>query len=650
MVLPYVVFQSSTDNSADVTETRTSRRKRLQKNAIVAGLRSHLKTHLEAKKAATEETDAEMVPAAKSSKKPRLEKDSLINESSAKETACSTKSDETENITSDTVSSTTSSVSRRRPGLSQDVSVTTTVGQPASVGSSTSKSTSDSTAVSFGEPGSATDCVGTNDKNSTSLSPRQFNSTKESTSPKKTKLASASPSRSSSDGVHVSSRNKRSSSVSPMRPSSVEDRASLKMTRDISSPKSTKCTSPCPKRLMREVTGPKKTESPCVGLRKSTLSRNSTSPKMSGTSNCSTFMKVSHYNKSIKRESSSFSPGRYSLSTESAKNIKCHEIKSPNTPGGSTPAKKHRPIQALKTNFKVANAMKLAKAAKAKRRPKMKKSNKLKRQKRPLVENQVNLEVKKCRAKVWYPPTLPPNEVPSTEFRKPPPAKVEDKVPLIPFNQSPIVSPLQPLAVIGKHLLRNQCGQCGRIFSSSPALESHVSLHAAHRPFSCSLCGKSFPDSKSFKRHGRVHRNGRIHICRHCGKGFVYRFGLTKHQQMVHGRLKPFVCQICSKGFFTKRDVEVHIRIHTGEKPFHCHLCEKKFTRRVELNVHLRWHNGEKRHWCSYCGKGFLDFNNLKRHKYTHTGEKPHTCPHCPKRFTQTGHLKKHLKNVHHDE
>jgi len=326
VVLPYVVFQSSTDNSADVTETRTSRRKRLQKNAIVAGLRSHLKTHLEAKKAATEETDAEMVPAAKSSKKPRLEKDSLINESSAKETACSTKSDETENITSDTVSSTTSSVSRRRPGLSQDVSVTTTVGQPASVGSSTSKSTSDSTAVSFGEPGSATDCVGTNDKNSTSLSPRQFNSTKESTSPKKTKLASASPSRSSSDGVHVSSRNKRSSSVSPMRPSSVEDRASLKMTRDISSPKSTKCTSPCPKRLMREVTGPKKTESPCVGLRKSTLSRNSTSPKMSGTSNCSTFMKVSHYNKSIKRESSSFSPGRYSLSTESAKNIKCHAV------------------------------------------------------------------------------------------------------------------------------------------------------------------------------------------------------------------------------------------------------------------------------------------------------------------------------------
>lgn len=217
----------------------------------------------------------------------------------------------------------------------------------------------------------------------------------------------------------------------------------------------------------------------------------------------------------------------------------------------------------------------------------------------------------------------------------------------IPLKAPPVVSPLQPLSVIGRRLLKNQCGECGQVLSSSAALESHVSLHTAHQPFSCSLCGKRFADSKGLKRHGRVHRNGRIHVCQQCGKGFVYRFGLTKHIQMVHSRIKPFVCQICNKGFFTKLDVEAHIRIHTGEKPFHCNLCEKKFTRRVDLNVHLRWHNGEKRHWCPYCGKGFLDFNNLKRHKYIHTGEKPHSCPHCPKHFTQSGHLKKHVKNVH---
>ncbi len=252
---------------------------------------------------------------------------------------------------------------------------------------------------------------------------------------------------------------------------------------------------------------------------------------------------------------------------------------------------------------------------------------------------------KKCTAKaVWTPPEMVVNEtLPAVEKVYPP------SVPLkpIPVRAPPIVSPLQPLSVIGWRLLKNQCGECGRVFNSSAALESHVSLHKGRRPLSCTLCGKRFPDSKCLKRHGRAHRNGRIHVCQKCGKGFVYRFCLTKHLQMVHSKIRPFVCQICNKGFLIKRDVEAHLRLHTGEKPFHCNLCEKKFARRVDLNVHLRWHNGEKRHWCPYCGKGFLDFNNLKRHKYVHTGEKPHSCPHCSKKFKQSGHLKKHIKNVH---
>ncbi|KAG7214479.1 hypothetical protein INR49_022991 [Caranx melampygus] len=93
------------------------------------------------------------------------------------------------------------------------------------------------------------------------------------------------------------------------------------------------------------------------------------------------------------------------------------------------------------------------------------------------------------------------------------------------------------LKIIGGRLLKNQCGECGRVLSSSAALESHVSLHTGRRPFSCTLCGKSFPDSKGLKRHGRVHRNGRIHNCQQCGKGFVYRFGLTKHLQMKDDKL-----------------------------------------------------------------------------------------------------------------
>ncbi|XP_061880723.1 mucin-2-like [Entelurus aequoreus] len=214
-------------------------------------------------------------------------------------------------------------------------------------------------------------------------------------------------------------------------------------------------------------------------------------------------------------------------------------------------------------------------------------------------------------------------------------------------NTPLVAPPAQPSIVIGKTLLKNQCGQCGRVLSSPAVLESHMNLHIGHRPFSCRICRKDFPDARGLRRHSWVHADSRIHVCQQCGKGFVYSYCLTKHLQMVHRKIKPFVCQICDKAFFTKVDVEDHIRIHTGEKPFQCHICEKRFVKKIELRAHLKWHSGEKRHWCPYCGKGFFDYNNLKRHKYIHTGEKPKSCPHCPKHFKQSSHLKKHVRTIH---
>ncbi|XP_054634541.1 mucin-2 [Dunckerocampus dactyliophorus] len=384
--------------------------------------------------------------------------------------------------------------------------------------------------------------------------------------------------------------------------------------------------------------------------------------------------KEEHTSKQLKRESSSISGNTGPAGPQAAK-LPANDTSPSKT--GEAIAKKSRLGQncsisenvklrnALKLataakakteNVKLRNAQKLAKAAKATTIAKMNKSRQSKLNKMSQAAdrcaseetgNKGTMETTSLRGKASL---LSPVQ---KEARSPgsqnhtvvsPPSLPHQPIPV---SAASIASPLQPLTLIGSRLLKNQCGECGRVLSSGAALESHISLHTGHRPFCCALCGKSFPDAKGLRRHGRVHRNGRIHICQQCGKGFVYGFGLAKHVQMVHGKIKPFVCQICNKAFFTKRDVEDHIRIHTGEKPFHCHLCEKKFVRKVELKVHLRWHNGEKRHWCPYCGKGFLDYNNLKRHKLIHTGEKPHSCPHCPKHFTQSGHLKKHVRNVH---
>lgn len=613
----------------DAIKTRTSAH---QKSSIVSRLRSHLKPLLKARRNAREQVPNKQTENGdKTPKKPRWDSDSLNVKNTTEEPAGSGKPDVSDNITS----LNTHTCSSRISGHCKDVTPTKIVSGKVFVSLSRLDITSNFAAKSFKSQSTNTGDVGL--VKSELMNPRQSTSARNGMSPKTSKLASESQ-RSTFEKDDASPRNKGSSTVSHGSPSCTKSSESSKNTGNGSAPKNTKSNSLSPIRSTKAVASPEKTSEKEIG----------TSPEVSGFSSCSTSIKVSPSAKPIKRESSSFSTGRCSISKDNSEK---------NTSETSSPLAKIFKIAKNTTSvirtqkltpdklehFQDSQSIKLNRAGRIikPRKPRGK------YKKRIRIRNEIGKVLQICKAKIWYPPTLPPNEVPSTEIIKAPRLKVEYRVPVIPLNPTPIVSPLQPLAFIGRHLLRNQCGECGRVFNSTSALESHVSLHKFLRPFTCKLCGKYFPDAITFKRHDRVHRNGRIYVCPQCGKGFVYRFALSKHVQMVHGKVKPFICQLCNKRFFTKRDVDIHIRIHTGEKPFQCHICERRFTRKVELNVHLRWHNGEKRHWCPHCGKGFLDSNNLKRHLITHTGEKPFACSLCPKRYTQTGHLKKHIRNVH---
>ncbi|XP_076584021.1 uncharacterized protein LOC143319192 [Chaetodon auriga] len=641
-------WSDSIDARASCAEPSTSDKKGLRKKSLMAQLQSHIKMHFQARRSETNpEPHTETETHAVSPKKSRSENDHPNDQ----------------NITSEPIP-----LSPKNPGVLEDVT-------------SLKKTSNDPTPIIPRRSGLCVNVEPQMTVNESSVSLRTAVANNES--------ASVSPRRSSSTTESVTSKKIKQTCVRLRRTVSTRNGASPKNTNNSDSPNNIK-TNSVTKRTSssRDGTSPKKTKYTSVSPGTSGLSKISTSSKISTNESTSvnhrkcTFTKDGSSTKQNKRESNSISPRKCSTTTDGArtKNTKSETYSqsvrwpklakdgaSPRKAGKSASPRLIQDGTCPEINPRVVNA-KLSKAADAKTIAKMKNAKQSELQNgaktSQLAENSASCKaVKKCTVKaVWTPPrmptgkTLPAGEKMSVHFPVKKETVSQDRtviyppsVPLhpIPVKAPPVVSPLQPLSVIGRRLLKNQCGECGRVLSSSVALESHVSLHKGRRPFSCTLCGKRFADAKGLKRHGRVHRNGRIHMCQKCGKGFVYRFCLTKHLQMVHSRIKPFVCQMCDKGFFTKRDVEAHIRVHTGEKPFHCNLCEKKFARRVELNVHLRWHNGEKRHWCPYCGKGFLDFNNLKRHKYTHTGEKPHSCPYCPKNFTQSGHLKKHVKNVH---
>ena len=60
-----------------------------------------------------------------------------------------------------------------------------------------------------------------------------------------------------------------------------------------------------------------------------------------------------------------------------------------------------------------------------------------------------------------------------------------------------------------------------------------------------------------------------------------------------------------------------------------------------------RKHLNHLPHKCSHCARGFFTRQELEAHVRTHTGDKPYICVHCKKGFARAHHVKRHLDTVH---
>ena len=131
--------------------------------------------------------------------------------------------------------------------------------------------------------------------------------------------------------------------------------------------------------------------------------------------------------------------------------------------------------------------------------------------------------------------------------------------------------------------------------------------------------------------------------CETCGKVFQVRKNLSVHMR-IHSGEKPFSCETCGKNFNQLCSLKRHTRLHTGDRPYPCTTCGKSFKESSKLKLHIMIHTGEKPCSCDKCGSKFRTSGDLRKHLMIHTGEKPFVCPTCGKCFNRKSDMKRHCR------
>ncbi|XP_078590666.1 uncharacterized protein LOC144870429 isoform X2 [Branchiostoma floridae x Branchiostoma japonicum] len=111
-------------------------------------------------------------------------------------------------------------------------------------------------------------------------------------------------------------------------------------------------------------------------------------------------------------------------------------------------------------------------------------------------------------------------------------------------------------------------------------------------PFICDICGKHYTASATLISHLRSHAGIKPYSCKLCKATFTRLHSLNYHM-MMHNNQSRFTCEHCGRKFRHPSHFKEHLRRHTGESPFACCDCPRRFKTRNTYKRHLRSKHGK---------------------------------------------------------
>lgn len=140
-----------------------------------------------------------------------------------------------------------------------------------------------------------------------------------------------------------------------------------------------------------------------------------------------------------------------------------------------------------------------------------------------------------------------------------------------------------------------ECYKCKVRFPSFWKTSICLKQHDAEEKYKCTVCGSKFISSEEFNRH--LCQGSSIQ-CSYCSETFSATAPLIEHLEHSHDEKTLFKCEKCGVFYSMLLLKQYHLAKHANDascRPFVCEICKKGFATRVSLRCHESIHSDEKR-------------------------------------------------------